>query len=323
MSRIIGLDMAKADLEAAFVQQQAVLERAKFPNTAPGHQALYGRLLPGDLVVMEATGPYHLALALFLHGRGVRVCVVNPLSVKRFAQMRLSRAKTDQKDAVLIAAYAHSQRPPLWQPEPAYAAQAKQLLTSCEQLDKQRTALLNQRQALELSPQASQRALKVLDRLTAELDKGLLELEQALLGLVERHCPDSYRALLSVPGIGPKTAALLIALTANFTRFSRAKQLVSYLGLSPRVCQSGSSVRGRGRICKMGMARARRLLYLCSWSAKRFNGFCRELYQRLKEKGKPERLIKIAIANKLLRQAFAVGVSCTKFDENHSLPLAS
>ena len=111
--------MAKADLEAAFTQEQALLERAQFPNTSPGHQALLGRLLDGDLVVMEATGPYHLALAFFLHERGVQVSVVNPLSVRRFAQMRLSRAKTDRKDAVLIAAYAHSQRPPLWHPEPA------------------------------------------------------------------------------------------------------------------------------------------------------------------------------------------------------------
>ncbi|CAN5788934.1 IS110 family transposase [soil metagenome] len=323
MSRIIGLDMAKADLEAAFVQQQAVLERASFPNTDPGHRALHQRLLPGDVVVMEATGPYHLALALFLQERGVAVCVVNPLSVKRFAQMRLCRAKTDRKDAELIAAYAHSRNPPRWQPEPAYAAQIKQLQALAGQLDKQRTALVNQRQAFALPPQANQLALELLDRLIGGLGQELGALERAQLELVGQHCPDTYRALLTVPGIGPKTALLLIALTANFTRFARAKQLVSYVGLSPSVRQSGTSVRGRGRICKMGMARIRKLLYMCSWSAWRYNPFCKELHRRLAAKGKPERLIKIAVANKLLRQAFAVGTNCVKFSKNYPLTLAS
>ena len=67
----------------------------------------------------------------------------------------------------------------------------------------------------------------------------------------------------------------------------------------------------------MGTGKLRKLLYLCSWSAKRCNVYCKEMYERLKAKSKPEKVIKIAIANKLLRQAFAVGKYGTEFNANY------
>jgi transposase len=110
---------------------------------------------------------------------------------------------------------------------------------------------------------------------------------------------------------------MLNVITDGFTKFEHHKQLTAYIGFSPRVYQSGTSVKGKGHICKMGNAQIRKLLYLCSWTAKFCNKACREMYERLKEKGKPERVIKIAIANKLLKQAFAIGKSQMNYSENH------
>lgn len=95
------------------------------------------------------------------------------------------------------------------------------------------------------------------------------------------------------------------------------KQLIAYVGFSPRIYESGTSVRGKGHICKMGKSPIRKLLYLCTWTAKRYNKTCREMYERLHVKGKPERVIKIAIANKLLKQAFAVATKKEKYIENY------
>ena len=99
---------------------------------------------------------------------------------------------------------------------------------------------------------------------------------------------------------------MLIVLTGAFTKFSNAKQLSSYFGLSPRIFESGTSVKGKARITKMGMSKIRAMLYVCAWSAKRCNTACKELYDRLVAKGKSKRLALIAVANKLLKQAFAI-----------------
>jgi transposase len=133
----------------------------------------------------------------------------------------------------------------------------------------------------------------------------------------------SYQAIKSIPGIGPKSASILIAVTGNFKKFENYKQLLAYVGLNPRIYESGTSVKGRGRISKMGTARLRKLLYLCAWSAKRHNVYCKEMYERLKAKAKPERVIKIAIANKLLRQAFAIGRNLKNFEINYQTTIAN
>lgn len=109
--------------------------------------------------------------------------------------------------------------------------------------------------------------------LNVQLEKELLKLIEHLRGqqnrweerqkkLVEEHYPTTLNALKSIPGIGPKTAMMLIIATDNFKEFSNYRQLVAYVGFSPHIRQSGSSVRGRGATCKMGNALLRKLLYM-------------------------------------------------------------
>ncbi|MEZ4880590.1 MAG: transposase [Chitinophagales bacterium] len=99
-------------------------------------------------------------------------------------------------------------------------------------------------------------------------------------------------------------------------KFDNYRQLIAYVGLSPRKYESGTSVRGRGHICKMGQSQIRKLLYMCSWSAKKLNKACIAMYERLIAKGKAERVVKIAIANKLLKQAFAIAKNKEVYNEN-------
>ncbi|WP_316931386.1 transposase [Polaribacter sp. Hel1_85] len=128
---------------------------------------------------------------------------------------------------------------------------------------------------------------------------------------------DTVERIKTIPGIGLKTAIMMSVITDNFTKFENYKQLTAFVGFSPRLYQSGTSVKGKGHICKMGKPQIRKLLYLCSWSAKRVNKTCMEMYKRLKEKGKPERVIKIAIANKLIKQIFAIAKNKKYYNENH------
>ena len=118
---------------------------------------------------------------------------------------------------------------------------------------------------------------------------------------------------MTIPSIGAKTALELIIVTDGFTRFEDVKQLGAYIGVSPTTLRSGSSVKGKGSIAKLGQGRMRQLLYLCTWTAKSCNPACKKLHQRLKAQGKPAKVINIALAHKLLRQAHAVATKNVSF----------
>ncbi|WP_408048592.1 transposase, partial [Tenacibaculum halocynthiae] len=93
--------------------------------------------------------------------------------------------------------------------------------------------------------------------------------------------------------------------------------LCSYSGLTPIIRQSGSSVKGRARISKIGNVKLRNLLFMCSFNACKYNKSCRELYQRIVSKGKSKKLALIAVCNKLLKQAFAIAKSGLIYDETY------
>jgi transposase len=316
MSKVIGIDISKQTFDACFLEEQGKTSK-EFTNDPSGFKQLSAGLCKEDHLVMEATGPYYLKLACYLFEQGYKVSVVNPLVIKRFCQMRLSRAKTDKKDAYLIACYALSEKPVSWSPPEQHVMQINQGLTFLEGMEKQKTMLSNQFEAFSNLPKPDKIVISALKSAHDKLEKQTLKIEKHLQDIVKAHYEQTNKRLQTIPGIGPKSALLLIAITNNFENFSSGRQLTSYLGLSPRTYQSGTSVKGKGKICKMGKSNARKVLYVCSWSAKRYNKECKKLYERLIAKGKPERVIKIAIANKLVRMAFAVGKSLKEYDKNY------
>ena len=314
----VGIDVSQKTFDVAYAKG-AGIGTVQFRNDAGGFSefgALLGGLGAGAHCVMEASGPYYLPLATFLFEAGAGVSVVNPLVVKRFSQMRLLRAKTDRQDAKCLLGYAEAERPREWKPSPLHINELSQLQALLEQYVKQRTALKNQLHAQKASGVPNEAfkasAQKVLETLEAEI----AGLEQQMEQLAREHHKDQLDSLLSVPGIGRKTALVLTVITQGFSRFDSAKQLASYVGICPRVFQSGTSVKGKNRICKLGMARVRQLLYLCAMQAIKVNQPCKELYQRLLASGKPKMKALIAVAHKLLRQALAVAKSQRTFNQN-------
>lgn len=95
------------------------------------------------------------------------------------------------------------------------------------------------------------------------------------------------------------------------------------MGIRLRIYESGTSVKGRPKISKLGIGRMRALLYLCAWSAIKCNQACKKLYERLLAKGKAKKLALIAMANKLLKQAFAIATKNQEYKENFTLKLVS
>lgn len=316
MSKVIGIDVSKASFDVAFLKNDEWVY-LKLSNDRKGFKHLLSHLQQEDHCTMEASGPYYLQLAIFLDENGIKVSVVNPLVIKRFSQMRLIRAKTDKKDARVIAEYAAKENPSRWKKTAVVTLKMQQIMSSLDLIQKHKTAIRNQKEAFNSSGIVDDQVSKTLKGLLSKLKKEEIKLENRLEEHIEGSYSQTFKRLTGIPCIGKKAATMLIALTDDFQKFDNYKQLIAYVGFSPRIYQSGTSIKGKGHICKMGKSQIRKILYLCSWTAKRYNRPCKEMYDRLKEKGKPEKVIKIAIANKLLKLAFAIGKSKSNYNENY------
>lgn len=284
----------------------------RLANHAAGH-AEACRLLPlGTHVVLEATGPYSLPLTHALQQAGFAVTVANPLAVKRFAQSRMLRAKTDRSDARLLSDFGRTMQPPPTLATTESDEHLRQRERAVELLKRQRTALRNQLEALHYSPWPAPDVVKALNDAAQRLDQQLEALEQAQQQTVEHQWPGLLKRIESVPGIGRRTAMLLLATTRGFTRLRTAPQLLAYIGLCLRIEQSGQA-RGRARLSKQGQRQLRTVLYMCAKSAARFNPACKALSDRLLQRGKAYKVRMCAVAAKLVRQVCGMMRSETTF----------
>lgn len=302
---IVGIDISKATFDAAW-ETGGEAHHQCFEYTDDGIAALLAQTPEDTHYVMEATGIYHARLALRLYESGRGVSVINPLVIKRFAQMQLSRVKSDKADAALIRRYGAQHELALWAPESSEVLELQEGHSWLDDLIRERTRLCNRREAHAHRPQPSAFVKKQMAAQLHQLDNQIKACERHLEVLVKKSFRELYERLLTIPSVGPKTAIELIIATDGFSRFEDVKALCAYIGVSPTTFRSGSTVNGRGAIAKLGQGRMRQLLYLCSWTAKSCNPACRALYERMKAAGKPPKVINIAIAHKLLRQAFAV-----------------
>jgi len=275
-------------------------------NDKTGFKQLVRRCGTGCLYVMEATGIYYLQLAYYLAEQGARVVVVNPVIIKRYIQMHLGKGKSDRKDAQWIMRYGEQHQGACWQPEEPVIVECRQLEQVIEQLIKQKTMVINSLEALERQPVVSASAVKSLKQTLKLLDKQVRQMEDKMLGALEGVFKKEIELLSSIPGIGRKTAGMLLLFYGGFQNMDNYRQLIAKAGLSPREYTSGTSVRGKVRITKMGGGLIRSKLFMCSFSAKKSNAACRALYERLVARGKNGKLALIAVCNKLLKQAFAI-----------------
>ncbi|WNH13043.1 IS110 family transposase [Thalassobellus suaedae] len=317
-SEIYGLDISK-DVFDVYGSQTG---HTQFKNDERGFKSFLNYVSKGALVVMEATGYYHYRLAQFLFKSGVCVSVVNPLSVKRFIQMKLAKVKTDKSDAKAICEYGQMNGVPLYTALNEVQSECLQLFRLLDSYIKQSTASKNKLHGEETLGIPSKFVYRSLKRHVKHLKKEIAAIEERLLALVKQDQQYQLTLLNSIPGMGVKTALFLIVVTDGFKKFETASQLCSYVGITPTIRLSGSSVRGRSRISKVGNKKLRNLLFLCAFSACKHNKACREIYERLVNKGKSKKLALIAVANKLLKQAFAIAKSGRPYDENFVSKLA-
>jgi len=253
----VGIDISKSWFDSF---DNSGNSHQQFANNLQGWQAFTEHLPQDSWVVMEASGPYYLGLACWLADHKIPVSVVNPLVIRRYGQMLLSRTKTDAKDAQLIARYGAEQPVERWTPPSKTRRAMQQLMRLSEGLIRQRGIVLGQQEAFGNSPFADELAVDVLSEQLSRITDALTRVDQRLKQLTLTHFRACYEAVTTIPGIGPKTATLLICMTDGFSRFDTGRKLASYTGICPRIYSSGSSTNGRGSICKLGGSQVRKAL---------------------------------------------------------------
>jgi len=289
----------------------------QFKNSISGFKKFVKLLDINSHCVMEATGYYHYQLAYYLQEEGVKVSVENPLSVKRFIQMKLSKIKTDKSDSKLICEYGKHVDLKLWKGNSKHQLECLQMTRLLAVYTKQSTMLKNKLHGEAVLGNPSKVVVSSLKRNLKQVEKEIKMVEDKLLVLVKESHQEVLTRLKSIPGIGPKTSLMLVVLTDGFDRFTSGSELCSYAGLTPVLRQSGSSVKGRPRISKIGNQKLRNLLFMCSFNACKYNHACKAIYDRLVAKGKSKKLALIAVCNKLLKQAFAIAKSGLTYDNNY------
>lgn len=289
----------------------------QFKNNPSGFKKFTKLLNDNSHCVMEATGYYHYQLAYHLLESGIKVSVENPLAIKRFIQMKLSKIKTDKSDSKLICEYAKQVELKLWKGSSKHQTECLQMTRLLAVYTKQSTMLKNKLHGEAVLGNPSKTVVGSLKRSLKQVQKEMKMLEDKLMILVKEVHQDVLTRLKSIPGIGNKTALMLVVLTDGFERFNSGSELCSYAGLTPVTRQSGSSVNGRPRISKIGNQKLRNLLFMCSFNACKYNKACRDIYERIVAKGKSKKLALIAVCNKLLKQAFAIAKSGLIYDETY------
>jgi len=318
----VGVDISKRSFHIAVLVGEKQLNKA-FENTPAGHRDLQSWLLKKGIsqsnahVCMEATSTYYEALALALADNGWRVSVVNPLQIKAFAESRLIRQKTDRADAHTIALFCAQQEPPLWSPPALEVRELQRLLARLEAVQSMRVQELNRLH------EAQGVARESVERLLASLDEELRLLKKQIDDHIDRHpgLKQQTGLLKSIPGVGDTLSAYMTA-WLPISRLDDVRAAVAFVGLSPKARESGTSLKGKAMLCKMGHSRLRKLLYMPAMNAMRFNPAASALAARLREAGKPGKLILGAIMRKLVHWIYGVLKSGQAFNVNLALAKA-
>jgi transposase len=312
----LGLDISKLKFNACLINQSGKLRHKVFTNADDGFARLAEWLAKQGALhthaCMEATGAYGEALALHLHAAGHTVSVVNPAAVKAFAQSRLSRTKTDKVDAELIARFCLAQRPRAWSPPAPEVRELQALARRLESLVEMRVAEEN-RLSSGITVKAVRRSV---EEHVAYLNEQIRRTEELIREHISRH-PTLRRQselLDSIPGVGEATAAVLLAEITDVKQYRSARQVAAYAGLAPREWRSGSSVRGRVRLSKIGNARLRRALYFPAITALRCSPFFQQWAEGLRQRGKCKMAVIGAAMRKLIHLAYGVLKTGEPFD---------
>jgi transposase len=293
----VGIDVSKARLDVALTTGEAW----SVSNDRAGWRALIDKLqtIRPEAVGLEPSGGYERDLVEALTQAGLAVRRVEAGRVRAFAGVLGLKAKTDLIDAQLIARFV--QTLPGRTVEPDARAQAlAELVDARRALCEEQVRVRNQAEQVR-DPMLRRMAARRLNRMKA--DVVLLEKRLAATVAADPDLAERDKLMRSVPGVGPVLSWTLMAHLPELGRLSH-KQIAALVGVAPYDRQSGS-LKGRSMI-RGGRAVVRNVAYMAALIGARHNPVLAAMKQRLTEKGKPGKVILVALINKLMTLLNAV-----------------
>jgi len=318
MTAILGIDVSKNKFDVALLRNGKYKSKS-FENKHFGFETLSSWLKQHDVVTLhaclEATGSYGEALARFLFEGGHVVSVVNPARIKAFGECELLRTKNDKMDAKLIARFCETMRPVSWQPDPPEVEHLRMLGRRRDALISMRTQEVNRAGVVDPAVNASiQKVISFLEDEIEQISKLIREHINNHPGLKMKR-----DLLKTIPGVGDVTIEAILSEINAFEGFETVEKVVAYMGLSPKEKTSGTSVKGKSSLCKIGSARLRKILYMPALTAIQYNPLVRALYNRLKTKSKNGIIIACACMKKLVHIIYGVIKNGKPFDPAYNM----
>lgn len=303
--------MSKNSFHASFTDHDV----REFTNTEEGFirfldvVSRYGYTHENVTIGTESTGVYHLPLAVYLTSRRWKVVVINPLITAQMISAGLRMVKNDRKDACVVRKAVEQGEGYVFTDTPDILA-LKDLAMQRTSLVQTRSDLIRRVHAHTIREQATGSVIDDhIQSIITEIDCAIKSIETEMSSYETK----TQDLLQSIPGIGKVSSALLVAIIGDISRFKSKEALVAFIGLDPRVKQSGSSVNGKGFITKRGNVLLRHLLFLAARAAARYDPQLRAFAQNKKKQGKHYFVVICAVERKLIHRIFSVWSRGTPF----------
>ncbi len=312
---VLGIDLAKLTFDATLLATSSEQHYQSFPNTHEGFIQLQSWLAQHGVTqlhaCMEATNVYWEALATFLHAQGHIVSVVNPARIKGYAQATMQRNKTDKLDSAVIAFFCRTHRPNAWQPLSDEHRHLRALVRHREDLLQTQLQQTNR-----LRDTTDSVVVASLHTVLETLGSQLKAVEQAIKEHLAAHAElrANLELLTTIVGIGMITAAKLLAEFADIEQYESAKAAAADAGVTPSRFESGTSVRRRPRMSKMGKAGVRSALYWPAITAMRRCAAVKAYAEGLAARGKAKKVVIGAVMRKLVHIIYGVLKHRTPYD---------
>ena len=309
---VIGIDVSKLTIDAHIHHRG---KHRVFKNTPKGFKAL---LLWTDKYLIDSpcfycfenTGTYSSNLGVYLSENGLDYVEESPLKIKRSSG--IVRGKTDKLDAAMIARYAwiHTDELVLSSPKKKDIQELGRLLSFREQLVKNRTGKMSSLKEMEslLKSPSTDDCCKIIKKTIHYLTKQITLLEEKIKILIKKEeaLHKNYKLLNSLKGVGLVLSCQILYHTQNFQHFESWRQFSSYCGTAPYAHSSGTSIKRKNKVHRIGDRKMKTLLTLASVSAIQCDKELKHYYEKKLAEGKPPMVAINNVRNKILSRAFAV-----------------
>lgn len=304
-TNIIGIDVSRDELIGVRINRAGrEVEQYQLENATDTINAFLALLMQKHkhlVIACESTSDFHRELALCCLQANIVFRLINPITTQQFVKVTVRGRKTDMGDALIIAKLAlHGEGRDMQFEDFSFTKSISRTASKLSEMERSLGKMIKRFKRIN---QESVEVDETLERCRKSLEIGMKQLRKHLHNQTDHTL---QKVLISIPGVGPTIADILIAELGDINRFQSGKSLVAFAGLDPRVKQSGVSLKRNTRITKRGSPHLRHVLYFGAAVAQLHDREFKEHFLKKKDEGRSYTESTLSGARKLAYRIFAV-----------------